>query len=312
MLTSLVIRKILSWILALFISTGIIAPVSTDNPIRFKDSDSVRMSFVAVSDVHVLDDSFTTYNLSRMFEDVKNSGEKMDAVVISGDLTESGLKDESNALYKMLDAQTVIPAKLLTLGNHDARVFYKQNSKLLGKKEEEYLGINLNGKSYYSYDVNGYTFIMLCTEKALKDKAYISDEQLAFLDSELDRATKDGKPAFVVCHQPLKNTHGLPGVWKDGDIGEQSDQVREILTKHKNIFYLCGHLHDGIYEKSTETLGDGVYSISLPTYRKKNDFGDSRNGTGYYVEVYDDEVIFTARDFRRGEMMNVKYTYSIN
>lgn len=312
MVISLVVRKFLAWILAFMVSTGAIAPISTATPITYKDSDNVQLTFAAVSDTHVMDESFDAYYLNRIFEDVENSGQKMDAIVIAGDLANCGLKDEYNAFFGVLDKETVIPHKIIASGNHDMRAMFNRNSKLIQGKVEEYLNIDVNGKNYYSYDINGYTFIIMGTEKQISERAYISDEQLAFLDSELARATKDGKPAFVICHQPLANTHGLPAVWKTGDLGEQSEQVRAILTKYDNVFYLNGHLHDGIYEKSTEELAENVYSINLPTFRKDNDFGShSENGLGYYIEVYDDEVIFTARDFKRGKAIDTTYTYEL-
>ena len=87
---------------------------------------------------------------------------------------------------------------------------------------------------------------------------------------------------------------------------------KEVLMKHKNVFYLNGHLHDGVYEESLEIFDaeKGVYSINLPAFGKDNDYGKfSQTGLGTYVEVYDDEVIFTPRDFARGENLG-DYTYT--
>lgn len=178
-------------------------------------------------------------------------------------------------------------------------------------KVEEYLGIDTKGESFYSYDINGYTFIVMGSEKQVFERAYISEKQLAFVDSELKRATAEGKPAFVICHQPLKNTHGLPEVWKTGDLGDQSGELRDVLVKYKNVFYINGHLHDGMYERSVEKLADSVYSINLPTYGKSNDFGVKEKGIGYYVEVYDNQVIFTGRNFLEGHNVDVVDTFDL-
>ena len=167
-------------------------------------------------------------------------------------------------------------------------------------------------KPYYSYDVEGYTFIVLGSDRQLFEKAKISAAQLSFLDSELERGTREGKPVFVVCHQPLENTHGLPEVWENGGIGEQSEQVKQILMKYENVFFLNGHLHDGIYEKSLEIFDEqkGVYSINLPAYGKENDYGPfSQQGLGVYVENYADRVVFTVRDFFKGNNLD-GYTYT--
>ena len=189
------------------------------------------------------------------------------------------------------------------MGNHDVRLQYKRNQKIIMDKVNEYLKINTKGKSFYSYDINGYTFIVIGTEKRVLEKAHITQEQIDFLDKELKRGTKDGKPAFVMCHQAFLETHGLPEVWKTGDMGEQSDEVRAVMEKYKNVIFINGHLHGGIYEKTFEYLNkeNNVCSLSVPGYRKENNFGIKPCGMGYYAEVYDNKIVFVARNFMKGE-----------
>lgn len=311
MLTLKLFQKIFAVFVSIFISLGWLTPPATDQPIEFKDSENVNLSFVAVSDIHVLGESLTNYRFENFFRDIANSEEKFDAAVFAGDLTELGLRCEYDKFFATLESQDVIDTMILTTGNHDVRYAYKINKPLIMGKAEEYLDIDTNGESFYSYDVNGYTFIVMGTEKQILEKAYISDKQLAFLDTELQRATAEGKPAFVICHQPLANTHGLPEVWKTGDLGEQSQQVRDILTKYKNVFYINGHLHDGMYERSVEKLAEGVYSINLPTYGKTNDFGVTERGLGYYFELYDNELLVTGRNFNEGHFVGVSYSFEL-
>lgn len=311
MLTVKIFRKIFAVFAALFISLGWLTGPSTENPIQFKDSENVRLSFAAVSDVHVLGESITEFRFENLFKDLSNSKEKFDAVVMAGDLTEMGFNCEYETFFKVLDKQTVTKNLIIATGNHDVRYAYKKNKPIIMNKVEEYLGIDTKGESFYSYDINGYTFIVMGSEKQVFERAYISDRQLAFVDSELKRATAQGRPAFVICHQPLKETHGLPGVWKTGDLGDQSQDVRDILVKYKNVFYINGHLHDGMYERSVEKFADGVYSINLPTYGKTNDFGVKDRGIGYYIEVYDNQVIFTGRNFLKGYNVDVVDTFDL-
>ena len=52
------------------------------------------------------------------------------------------------------------------------------------------------------------------------------------------------------------------------------------------------------------------YSINLPAYGKENDYGPfSQQGLGVYVETYSDRVVFTARDFFKGNNLD-GYTYT--
>lgn len=300
MLTVKLFRKIFALFTALFISLGWLAYPATDSPITFTDKENLKLSFVAVSDVHVMDESITEFNFENLFKDVGNSQEKFDALVVAGDLTELGLKGEYDRFFGVLDRQTVFDKVILATGNHDVRYAYKKNKPLIMNKVEEYLDIETNGESFYKYEINGYKFVVMGSEKQEFERAYISDRQLAFLDSELADSAANDQVTFVICHQPLKETHGLPEVWRTGDLGDQSQQVRDILTKYENVVYINGHLHDGMYERSVETLSENVYSVNLPSFGKSNDFGVKDKGIGYYIEVYENEVSFHGRNFLKG------------
>ncbi len=288
---------------------------SENNPVIYQDRENLRLSFACIADTHLPNRESASANLMNVFTDAEKSGAAYDALLMAGDIADYGFKSEYNRFFTVLDSQKVISNLLLTIGNHDARAIFKRNSKIVMDKVASYLGTDSKGKTYYSYDINGYTFIVLCTEKRMLEKASLTKAQIDFLDKELARGTKDGKPVFVMCHQAFKFTHGLPEVWKTGDMGEESDEVRSVMEKYRNVFFINGHLHGGIFEKTLEVLNEknNVYSLSVPGYRKENNFGITDCGTGYYAEVYDDRVVFTARKFISGEYVKGDYTkFEIN
>lgn len=284
--------------------------LSKDAPIEFIDNDSVKLTFANIADTHLIDNESATINLGNFFADISNAKGKFDAVLIAGDLSEYGKIAEYNRFFNVFDQFKDEFKLFITMGNHDVRFLFGRNQKIIMDKVKEYLGVDTQGKSYYSYDVNGYTFIVIGTEKRVLEKAYITKAQMNFLDKELKRATKDGKPAFVMCHQAFAFTHGLPEVWKTGDMGEQNDDVRAVMEKYKNVFFINGHLHGGIFEKTMEILNadNNVISLSIPGYRKENNFGIRDCGVGYYCEVYDNKVVFTARNFVKGVPVTGEYT----
>ena len=311
MLTVKLFRKISALVVALFISLGWLAYPASDSPVIPSDKENLQLSFVAVSDVHVMDTGVSEFNFENIFRDIENYEGKIDAAVFAGDLTELGLKGEYDRFFNVIERQTAVENIILATGNHDVRYAYKKNKALIMSKAEEYLGIDTNGESFYKYELNGCKFVVLGTEKQIMERAYISDRQLEFLDSELKASAESGQVAFVVCHQPLANTHGLPEVWKTGDLGKQSQMVRDILTKYKNVVFINGHLHDGMYERSVETLSENVYSVNLPTFGKSNDFGVKDKGIGYYVEVYGDKVSFHGRNFIKGSDVGVDFDLAL-
>lgn len=289
----------------------VIYELSKDEPIVFKNSDEIRLSFAAIADTHLPNRESAEKNLENAFLDVLNSKEKTDALLLAGDIADYGLKNEYERFFRVFLKYKDRLKLFVTMGNHDARFFFKSASKAVISYTEKLLGISLGGKTYFSYDVKGYTFIVLCTEKAVLEKAYISPEQIAFLDKELKKATEEGKPVFVMCHQPFAFTHGLPEVWKTGDMGEQNDEVRAVMEKYKNVFFINGHLHGGVCNFVEEILNkeNNVISISIPGYRKENNFGITDAGVGYMCEVYTDKVIFRARNFLTGKYVSGDYTY---
>ncbi|MBQ7294563.1 MAG: metallophosphoesterase [Clostridia bacterium] len=305
-LLSSVFRKIGSVFMSIFVALGLVAGnvVPSGNTITFKNSDDIKLSAVFLSDTHIKNDTVSVQQLELALKDIKASDERFDVFALTGDITDGGDSTSFNLAWDTVENSGLSATVLPVMGNHDVWTTYETGAKQIAEKASEYTGKDID-KPYYSYDVKGYTFIALGSD-APSDKANISSEQLSFLDSELARATKDGKPAFVICHFPLKNTHGLPDVWRagDGDIGEQSEAVRAILVKYKNVFYINGHLHTGIYSASLENLSaeNGVYSLNLPAYGQPNAKGTFKGtGIGVYMEVYDGKVIFTARNFEASQ-----------
>ncbi len=311
-----IFRVVMDMVLTVCLLFGLVpgAP-SMENTIRFENPDECRMSFVALADTHVRDTKFSNHRLEIGLEDMANAESEFDGLVIAGDLSEFGDSYSYNVLWEKLEESSFADkAILLATGNHDIRLGYKKQTEMIMGKAAEYLDIEID-RAYYSYDLEGYTFIVMGSDAWQLEKAVISEEQLNFIDSELARATAEGKPAFVICHQSLSNTHGLPEVWENGDLGNDSDDVLEVLTKYENVFYINGHLHDGVYENSLEILDEdkGVYSINLPAFGRENDYGAFlQSGLGSYVEVYDDRVVFTARDFCNGENLDgMTYTFEL-
>ena len=298
--------QIISIVMSILMATGAIVPPSTDQPIE--PSNDPNLTFVAIADSQV---SNYLFEREKVFisaaDDIKNA-KNLDALLIVGDIAENGCQSEFDRVTLDLDGTTAANYVMVS-GNHDIRLReYAQSS-------ERFLTFmnNLNGNDeskvqtslYYSTEINGYRFIVLGSEKMRMEDAYISSEQLGWLNNQLAEATKDGKPVFALCHYPLKNTHGLPLTWGNGktdsgSVGDSSDKLYEIMNNYDNVFFITGHLHTGLGQYTYEKLGK-VEGINLPSVGIENKDGEYNDaGTGYYVEVYDSSVIFRARDFSKG------------
>ncbi|MCR5485480.1 MAG: metallophosphoesterase [Clostridiales bacterium] len=276
-----------------------------------KASADCRLKFIAWADPQI-----SNYILKRdpifvsSCEDVKNSKTKFDAMLIAGDIVENGLPCETEHVTENLPKDNIKNFVLAT-GNHDVRLHpYKQTVKRFtaftnGLNEE--IGSKLRIDAlHYKTVINGYTFIVLGTDKTMFEEAYLSDSQLSWLDDSLKEASKSGKPIFVTVHQPFKKSHGLPKTWNSptqyaGSIGAQSDALKNVLKKYKKIILISGHLHTGIGEYTYQNI-EGIHSVNLPSLCVQNRDGRvNDHGLGFWVEVFRTKVVFHARNFSEGK-----------
>lgn len=256
-------------------------------------------------------------------QDVKNSAAVFDALVLLGDIVEYGAACEYKFVQNLLSPIVDNFKNIFAVpGNHDIRL--RSYEKQVKRFSDFLKGIkngrpSPEGRYYFSKEINGYKFIMMGADKTAFEGSYISDVQLKWLDSELKAA--NGKPVFVCNHQPLKKTNGLPltflgkGKWR-GSVGNESDKIKEVFEKYKNVIYITGHLH---YCTSRYTYDDhgSFKAINVPTIGVLNHGNFSKNTQGYVMSVYDDKIVAKARVFGEGkyvgsEIENYEFTINIS
>lgn len=293
-------------------------------PFAPKDAENVKLFFATMSDTHFNSSQGRVFMTQLGLNDMQSADYELDALVHAGDITDHAYPEDWQNVEKAFADYTPAKNIILSLGNHDTwgvdeqgndsyevskQLFIEYNKKIADRDIENV---------YYSTKVNGYTFIVLGSE-ADHVAADVSQAQLDWLEAEMALAAQDNLPIFIVFHQPINQTHGLPVTWGDedyddmtGGIGEQSDAVEAILQKYKNVFYINGHIHSGIsgdlnYKingfKSIETHGN-ITSINLPSYMYANLRGQVPSGLGFVFEVYENEVVIRARSYSS----NVWYT----
>lgn len=310
-----IFSKLAYKLLTMFISlvyafTPYVAP-STADPIQGNAENGANMTVVALADTQLSNYMAKRFQpFDATCEDLANAGEGVDSLLIAGDVVENGLKCEYAYLYEKLSAANV-DSFMLAVGNHDVRLRIYNNTvknftSLVNDLNTNYGDGKLQIEALnYTYNINGYEFIVLGTDRTEFEESHISDAQLEWLDSKLAAATANGKPAFVVCHQSLKDTHGLPDTWNSpsetaGTIGEQSDAIKAILNKYNNVIMISGHLHTGIGQYTYEKI-DNFHSVNFPSTTIVNKDGEYNNaGIGFMIEAYDNHVLFRARDFAQG------------
>lgn len=207
---------------------------------------SSDLKFVQLSDVHFSDAGVnTTFKMTgespRLLEDaVKQINEIPDLnfVMMTGDQVNVPYEKELTAFLQY--AEKIKAPWYIVFGNHDRCVGGYLTKEvyldIVGKHND-----NFKFKSpYYSFvPRKGYKVIVLDTiiSEKLTSNGLVSDEQLAWLDKELDDAKKD--VVLIFMHVPIiepfpSNGHKLLN----------AAAVQGIIEKHKNpIAVFAGHYH---------------------------------------------------------------------
>ncbi len=329
-----VLYEFVSIIMSILLSLGVIVTPGTDQLITQINADA-KLQFVVGGDPQVCN-----YNPSRetsliaMCDDIMNAETTLDAFIIAGDIAENGFQDEFDRVKTDIEA---LPTDhfIMAAGNHDIRLrdynqcverFYGFMNSLNEGKENAQIQTQTD-KLNYVYDVNGYKFVVMGSDKASFEEAFISDAQLQWLNITLKELTANGDPVFVICHYPLAESHGLPNTWgsanskptqnlptynptgdeeETGSIGGTSKEIYDIISSYKNVFFITGHLHTGFGYYTYQTISEenNVQGINVPSMGIDNKDGTYNNpGTAVYVEVTDSKVIFYARDFAQGKYL---------
>lgn len=230
------------------------------------------------------------------------------AVVIAGDVTDWGDPDQFQDAWKSLER---VPSDqlIVCLGNHDVRgphsldwandqesdpAYYR--TVTLPEYQAHYLSQVPGAKPwqpYFTVDLGDYHFVVMNTEKGLKDGAYISSQQVAWLDDALQAGEDEGQKNLVLVHQALRDTH-----WRSnfgGGFGIQDAVVKDVLRRHPNTFILSGHIHNGFGVAEAIPREYGT-CIDLPAFSlSKNGYAGA--GLGYYCTFTARTMKFAAWDF---------------
>lgn len=321
-------NEISALLMSFLIAIGAVTVPSTHDPVQTKNPDAI-IDFVVTGDTQVC-----TYmpereaNLMSLSQDILNSDMELDAFIIVGDIAENGMEDEFQRVTQYI-ADFNTKNFIMVTGNHDIRLREWEQSKnrFLDFMNNLNGGNNVQNNIYFKYMVDDYTFLVMGSDESRFEDAYISNAQLQWLNVQLKEATATGKPVFVLCHYPLAEAHGLPNTWGSGDsdgkgtipayerkndydftgsIGDQSNDVYDIISKYQNVFFITGHLHTGFGKNTYQVINEenNVQGVNVPSVGIDNKDGTYNNpATGLYVEVTNDQVIFYARDFGHGKFL---------
>jgi 3',5'-cyclic AMP phosphodiesterase CpdA len=179
-----------------------------------------------VSDIHIDGTERATGRTTRVMEYLRGFADRLDVILITGDLADHGAEPEYEVVRQLATAPVPV---LLCPGNHDARPPYR---KALLDEEPDGTPVNR------AHRVGGVTFLMADSSIPGDDAGLLDDATLAWLDAEL--AAGEG-PAFVCFHHPPVPLH-MPMLDEIRMLG--ADRLAALVRRHPRVVaLLCGHAH---------------------------------------------------------------------
>jgi Icc protein len=189
--------------------------------------------------------------LIQLFEEVRSSGARPEAVIFTGDLADKGDPEAYAKLRAIVDpACEELGAKVIwAMGNHDNRANFR--TSLLGQPGSD-APVDL------SYFVNGLRVITMDTSVPGFHHGELSESQLDWLSQELETPAPDG--TILALHHPP-----VPSVLDLSVLVELRDQARlaAVLRNSDVRTILAGHLH---YSTTASFAGIPVSVASATCY----------------------------------------------
>lgn len=310
-------------------SFSFLAPASADTqnslPAATFDDNSVVVKFAALSDIHIHGtDGLMSKKFATALDQLNTKADgSLNALMVTGDLTDNGLPDQIQEFKKVIDNSKVDLNKtrfIAALGNHE--YYNKNGAPLTGGYvikdvfgDQAYQGATDQEikDGDYSTVVNGYHFIIVNCTKYDGGVAY-KDSDIAWLKTQLAAAAADdpSKPIFVGSHPMITGTNLGSN---RGTFGAGPD-LYTVLKEYPQTVYFAGHLHCPETDERTIWQGDfttvsvgSLYYCSLDrTDENGNPFidigsdGQTQNSMdasqGLYIEVdKNNNVKITRMDF---------------
>ncbi|MFI7666214.1 metallophosphoesterase [Nocardia sp. NPDC049526] len=181
--------------------------------------------------VHGMIDTYA--NLTQVLQQLRASQQRIDALVLSGDLTDNGSPE---AYRRLRDAVEPVAAELgartvYTMGNHDERTAF--GIELLGLDS-----VDPDVTHDQVFDIAGLRIIALDSSTPHRHDGRLEPEQLDWLTDQLREPAPHGT-LLVLHHPPIPSPVAATEYLRL----EQPELLEEVLAGSDVRLIICGHNH---------------------------------------------------------------------
>jgi 3',5'-cyclic AMP phosphodiesterase CpdA len=189
-----------------------------------------------LTDLHVQvgsEDQLASERVELAIELLGRLDRRPDAILLSGDLVNTGAADEYARLGQLLDPLFAMEIPLLpVVGNHDDRQLLRST-----------FGIDGEGPLQYATQVGAMRVLVLDTQHVGHDDGEFDDVRLRWLAEQLEAGADT--PTLLAMHHPAAPI-GLPNLDAIAVRADHAAALGELLARHPQVLRIaCGHVHRG-------------------------------------------------------------------
>lgn len=224
--------------------------------------------------------------------------EKIDLVVITGDLTEDGTAEDYRILQSHIKKWTGDIPVVVTLGNHDNKQSFREGWSETGRTAGEGAAELWKDSPYHRIEWAGETAVISFDTSAQGEPdGQLDEERLDWLRGALKEA--EGHPAILITHHHLLREQGqippLPG----------SERLLSLIENSSVFLLLCGHTHhhyEGLVAGRTCCIADSLSFCGDDIGEGKVQFQEKY---GYNLYQIEDGMVRMSRSetFANGRML---------
>jgi len=227
------------------------SPETAEPPV-VEDSFTPVLRFVAATDTHIrASNNAQADRVAKMIQQLTAYAEsdadgydKLDAIAVSGDITNDGTAEEFTAAKKVFEENIKEGTELvITTGNHDWRAFGNNSPA----EFEKYFG---EGCTMRDVVIGGYHFITIVGSSG--QGLVFSKNDLAFAELMIQNAiadTGEDKPVFVFHHIGSVDTAAGTCRESDDKANTATEDLIVMESKYENLVAFFGHSHFPSYDE---------------------------------------------------------------
>lgn len=227
---------------------GLLTSINTiaQNPIL---NEKESFSFAFLTDIHLKPEMGAPVGFQMAIDKVNQLNP--DFVLMGGDLVYDAMRgnqarcDTLFSLYKNMSANFKMSV-YNCIGNHDLFAIYPESPESSDHPDYKYgMFERYFGDTYYSFDHEGWHFIVLNSLDVTADKKYkavFNDEELLWLKNDLEKLDKK-TPIVIITHIPMVSTYSDVSGSEGKSNASNSADIIKMLENYNLKLILQGHIH---------------------------------------------------------------------